>query len=41
MARAKARDHRARLAVIGILPTLQRRHLVRDALSARRPLRRC
>ncbi len=33
MARAKARDCGARLAVIGILPTLQHRHLVADALS--------
>ena len=33
MARAKAQDHRAQLAVIGILPTLADRHLVEDAIS--------
>ena len=33
MARAKARDCGAQLAVIGILPTLAHRHLVEDALS--------
>ena len=33
MARAKAQDHRAQLAVIGILPTLATRHLVEEAIS--------
>lgn len=33
MARAKAQDHRAQLAVIGILPTLADRHLVENAIS--------
>ena len=33
MARAKAQDHGAQLAVIGILPTLADRHLVDDAIS--------
>src|SRR3954467_9413440 len=33
VARAKARDCGALLAVIGILPPLERRHLVADALS--------
>ena len=33
MARAKAQDHRAQLAVIGILPTLATRHLVDEAIS--------
>jgi len=33
MARAKAQDHGAQLAVIGILPTLTDRHLVDDAIS--------
>jgi len=36
IARAKARDFDAELAVIGILPTLQRQHLGIDALSADR-----
>jgi gamma-glutamyl:cysteine ligase YbdK (ATP-grasp superfamily) len=33
MARSKAQDHGAQLAVIGILPTLAERHLVEDAIS--------
>ncbi|GAA2878496.1 glutamate-cysteine ligase family protein [Pseudonocardia halophobica] len=34
VARAKARDCRSQLAMIGILPTLERRHLVAESISA-------